>query len=828
MADSSAEGLEGIGFSAQAAADVEDEVLFTTRGDFRASLENIADHIARPAVTGQSSRPMTFALYGPWGAGKSSALNFLEALVEEKVSKAQRRPMYTSTHYPAPLWENLHDARTTLAYEIVRGLAVRAPALISRYLAEVAQVEQQPAMVLPPDLDLKEAIEFQRILQTYADAPPLLEQWMRDRADSVVESHLGEEVTQGDAHATTSRRVHVVFVDDLDRCGRDFTAALLAAINQWSAGNQHNLFFVLAVSREHLVESVREHLLLGPRYPHQALEKYVHLGVELPTLLTTPGEVASYLCALADRLSLGDAVQQKHIAQLRALLTESAETYPDGVLAPLLRVDQQLTPRSAKHRFNTFIAQFKPATRASLEPADVKKWVLRALWPDFWWSYLWNVEVQKPSPEWRDRLRRIDQLGELGDSVRGLWELSDEQIRPILKALADRRGIDLGDIEPSLIAYLRAMPAYTPPRLLLSDTIPTDRDIESKANRVGTPDNQAYLLFVQADRAEDEHQRDELLGYLRELVDLTSNPELTVRAAVSLGNSALIAERQGGADLALQLHTAAHRLDPTHWNILQNYIDFILEQEIASRYGEVEEGLTSLQAEGSSHRPERTRALALRFAHLTGKAVAGGEAKVPVQEMLESIRERPSVALLRDMSATFEQLGRRDAIREASRFVAQAVTVDADRYASLRVYTDFLPAEDAAEEADIYMFMLNSGLACLPGHGDALTAVKHNLAIALSRLGYNNMAALLWAEAYGSEAGSDDVLRRVFAIHLRDLGRPGDAEAVLLGQRLEPLGIDAERLPERFAPGVDAWWQGLKPSTANPCVSDALGIGNKG
>jgi KAP family P-loop domain len=815
-----------VGFIPQVPADVHDEVLFRTRGDFRSSLENIADHIARPAITGAPSLPMTFALYGQWGAGKSTALKLLEQLVQEKVGAIGS---FTTTHYEAPLWERLPDVRATLAYEIVRGLASQAPSVLTRLLAIVADVETKSNVALPADQDLKEAIEFQQILQSYSNAPPLLEQWMRDRADSVVAELLsgknGGDQSTGDASV---HRVHTVFIDDLDRCGRQFTASLLAAITQWLAGDQRNLFFVLAVSRDHLADSIHEHLPLGPRYEQQALEKYVHLGVELPALLTTPTEVAEYLCALTDRVPLGDFVEPLRIEELKELLRLSARTYPDSVLAPLLRIDEALTPRSAKHRFNTFLAQFKPKPGAALAATDVKKWVLRAFWPTFWWTYLWDLEVRSEGVEWQDRVRRVGQLIELGDSVRGLWELGNNALGSALEALASRRGIDLSDIEPGLIAYIRATPPYDLPGQPPAEvSIAGHLEAESKTSPAGTVENHAFLLYLQADRAEDEHNTAEVRRSLTELRELTRQPDFPSNAAPTVGNAALIAERQDLHDIAQELHEVAVRLMPKHWNVLQNYVDFILGRELSDRYDFARDALSRLQTEGATHRPDRTRSLALRYAYLTNQELPEADLGQEIERMLEALRQRPTMGSLIEAAEILIQFGQNDAVLEASRIVAEAVKSDGDRYAALRLHADSLASRsrEDAKAAEIYRFLIASGLACLPEGKEDLNNVKHNLAVAISSAGYTNTAALLWEEIYKSGV-RDDRLRRSFAIHLEAIGRPAEAETVLLGQRLEPLQLEPENLPEHFVADGDRWWERLQISKQRPCPSAVLGVGD--
>ncbi|MCU7824792.1 KAP family NTPase [Kitasatospora sp. DSM 101779] len=846
-------------FVAQIPARLTDDILFEQK-DFRTSLESVASHIARPCASGAPSPPMVFALYGRWGAGKSTALRVLEQMVEEKVEAANASDRFSRTWYEAPLWERVEDVRASLAYEIVNGLTEGDPTLLSEYLYIIAGMESNSPLIMPNDVPLRSSLQgamvFQRILQSYSNAPPLLEQWMRQCADRMVADRLSETGPGPGREGSHSQRVHVVLVDDLDRCRKGFTADLLAAITQWLSPNQQNLFFVMAASREHLVESVREHLLLGPRYPEQALEKYVHLGVEVPTLLSSPGDVAEYLIGLTKKIPSvsGDGDLGERFKELEQFLAESGRRYPNCLLAPLLKVDVNLTPRSAKHRFNTFLAQFKPQPGVPLSPADVKQWVMRAFWPNFWWRYSWslNLQAQTTGPEQREQLRQVNQLTEqvdqlidLGRAISGLWELGDTELWPALKTLADQRGADLTDVDPQLLLYINAAPAWQPPPPppLQDDGesdggggrggeggagwhglqgMHTSVDATRLGSNVNEPagslENQAFLLYLKANQAEDDGRLEQARAALEEIRQLTQQTDFPSHAAATVGNSALIAARVAGQELALQLHRAAMRLAPGHYNIMQNYADFVLKRKISDEYSVVDETLRRLLNEGAHHRPERTQALVFRFARVRNHPIPEDQIDAEVRRILTGIDSNPSLGNLYEAIDTLVELDQPEAVREAARRVAEAARSDHVRYAALRFFADSLASDQARQASDVYRFLLSTGLACLPDSD--MDGVNHNLAVSLSQLKYMNIAAMLWEDVYRNSP-HDDTVRRSFAIHLNDMNRQAAAEAVLLGQELDPLGLEPEALPDRLDPDTEAWWEQLDHTPHAPCASVA-------
>ncbi len=139
-------------------------------------------------------------------------------------------------------------------------------------------------------------------------------------------------------------------LDDLDRCDPQLAARLLKATNHWTTEIDHgesngaSIYFVLACQEDFLVSSQAQGEVKDPR---QSLEKYVHVTVSIPRLLNRPVDAANYLRMLVDRLS---GMPEEARDRLTATIDTSARAYPDGLLAPLLRVTDNLTPPRRGHR----------------------------------------------------------------------------------------------------------------------------------------------------------------------------------------------------------------------------------------------------------------------------------------------------------------------------------------------------------------------------------------------------------------------------------------------------------------------------------------------
>src|SRR5919197_1325331 len=349
-------------FAPQVPAKPDAEVLFKTRPDFKSSLDIVADHIARAAIVGEPASSMTFAVYGEWGAGKSTALQLIEHEIKKKVEAAGGKGMVTWSYYHAPLWEDF-DARMSLAEAIITGLApdIRTDMV---ELLKSAVGEKPASVATAEELEMRNTVDFYAALREMSPAPPLLEKWLHRVAS--------KQGSDGDQAHDDAPRIHVVLIDDLDRCSPEFTVELLAATTFWSA--VENLFFVIAARERHLLAALEARLPAGAQGPEEALEKYVPLGVEVPPLLTSPAEIAAYLTRLVKDVfgTTGADPARDELTEIIKRCADEFETKNGSVFAPLLWPEMGLTPPKLKHRFNRLLAEFKPQTRLDPDGAQAE------------------------------------------------------------------------------------------------------------------------------------------------------------------------------------------------------------------------------------------------------------------------------------------------------------------------------------------------------------------------------------------------------------------------------------------------------------------------
>lgn len=796
------------------------DLLFDSVPGFLANLEVIAAHIAQPAATGAPSRPMTFGVYGAWGAGKSTALRRLHRLVTDQLPGTGGR--VTTSHYSAPMWQSTGNPQATLAYTILNAID---PDAVFRAIRD-----HSDAHVLMAE-DPGQPSSFARLAEAFQSTPALHQQWMAS-ISHVLHDEVGPpprgvvgagEAPEG-AQSTvpgateTLPHVHIVFIDDVDRCTHTFTAELLAATSFWDSPGHVNLFFVLAANEQHLVESLRTNLPLGAHTPEEALEKYVHLTVSVPEMMTSPQLVASFLAHLSEHVN-SPSLSENQLAALREVILESADHYPNCVMAPLLQASPGLTPRAVKHRLNTFLAEFRP--HGPLQLGDVKEWVIKAFWPDFWWRYLWPLGKTSPGEEERRYVDYVIRLTKYGRTLHSLWGLDDNELRPALEFLARQDGLTLDEVNPALAIYLATEPPWEPPESTgrLEFSIPDEPAEPTHTDETAdAPENEVLLRYYQADQAQEEGNAAAAAQQLSAIMAIVRSGRLQRNAAASVGNAALIAERMRLTELARDLHLAAHKLDPRHFNVMQNLVSFINDAAQSDLYKEAERLLEILDTDGRAHKPQRTLALHVQLDALLGRPV---EALRPrVERLLQSIENEPSVAGLAALvEMELSVLTVNDA-RRVGRVVAEAARDDLERHHALRMLADFIAqSDDPVEEreaAELYRFLLGRGLAC---QGDLNPfALWHNLATLYASLGYRAYAASIWRGLYDLQP-TNQAMRRTFAVTLDSLGHDKAAAAVLLGQALPTLDLALQPVPESLLDGheVDRWWERLPIGDHPPC-----------
>ncbi|MCW3844503.1 KAP family NTPase [Micromonospora yasonensis] len=821
-------------FVASGPVEPEDDALFGTRPDFVLNLKSIAEHIVASSRAPHPS-PMIFGLYGRWGAGKSSALRFVEGLIAEAAERNHVRTFLSQ--FDAPLWEQHNNVRASMALQIL----LNSPDALTKATDLLSQLRPvESGNLLTNDgvqWDLQSSIRFLDALGRHESAPPMLEHWLREM--------IGRGVASGE-----SRPVHVIFVDDLDRCSVEFTVQLLVATNYWMSARGASIYFVLAASRAHLLESLKRSTFpLGPLNPEEALEKYVHLSFEVPDMLTNSREIALFLSKLIE--SSVSNVERERIGELQDLLKLGPDDNPlSSVFAPLLHpADGRVTPRAIKHRLNTFLAEFRPQGQVQLTPELVKRWILKAFWPDFWWRMIWPAEtLDEPSAS------RIVSLRAIGRKLTPLWAMERARLQIPFEHLAAAGGVALDPMDDPVVAiYLASEPAWEPPTRQQagndklsatpsdsSDTTivegstgdaremePLDQGAVSSAHGIEggsstMPDdiqNQLILNYVLA-KQEEKSNPSEALRRTREVLKTAKRLDDLGAVASTVGNAALVAERLQDNDLAIELHCLAVRARPDHENINLNYARCVLDAQKSDHYEEAAEAIRRALSIPGGQQEFRAKVLTLRVRLAVGEELS--EIASDFEKLRLALTQSPkpddlSRLLFVTKKRELRWLTTIEALHETCKAVLFACHTDAERHQTLKLLADTLffwgdNTESELDAAKIYLFLLKTGV--LSRFGSPADA-EANIGYVLRKLGYKNAGLVIYMYIYRRSAASN-WLRRALALALNDQGDGKAAAAALLGQELPTITVEPEELPVDLLDSSQRWWAGVSWDASYP------------
>lgn len=777
------------------------EILYEDAKHFQEDLDRFSRHVVSIAVGSDGATPSdhfgrAVAVYGEWGSGKSTALGYMRRKVLELTCAALAEALVGRDGAAAPdaedlvrfevfdarEWEGCGDPRPALAYSLLLGAGRLDIATISGFRRSFGLGRA----VSPSGDDSELAREF---FEGMGHVPewPLAEKWVRQH----VRRALMPGPTAGAGSGQRFGKTLVLLIENLDRSSAAFVSGLLAAMDGWLQDEEMPVFFVLASSRDHLLESLAE-VPLGRRSPEETLEKYVHTEIHVPSLLSDSSQVAGYLegvlgvaqsdaSAARDGDGSVDAVSTLRVA-LR-LARQDGEPW-SSVLFPLtVNEEREITPRRAVDRLNKLLGTIT-VTEDAVTGGDplkarraLKLNVIRAFWPKFYDRVVRPLELASGEGALDDLREAMDIVREIGHVTERARRRHLDSAEDAAKALLDSVTsyvpiLGPGVVDPRLARYLAMEPPW-PSGSPLEDTtrVPDDGGINDSQDladlatlssallsRESTPESPVPDHGEDRDTAEMDFTRaylrmDAALGVgrpddgmraLTELVALVRGFPNADFDAAQVGNAALRAETLKASRAALILHLNAHRIDPHHPNVAQNLADFLLDPRnfegslehdlpVAQRLTMAESLLDELEAKHPAHKPWRTSELRAKLATLKGEGVDVDD----IQTVVDHFREEPSFNRYLALARLYAG-GQLDSDRfmEAGRMICETDPALAIR--ALRVIADQLVSEDGNEKqaADIYLMIVEKGIDPNLLDSDFLHDMWNNLAYALRSAGF--------------------------------------------------------------------------------------------
>jgi len=751
------------------------------------------------------SDSITFAVYGKWGMGKSSALQMLRERAGElaKASGGEGRIHFCT--YLAPAYEFLpnNDVRTTLLMRIMTALANDNPQqAVDYFLPDALNVAHDQDTIVPTAYPSSQTSWAMRSLQGVAETFVNLV-----GLDRVVMDFLQRVA------ADTRPHVLVVMIDDLDRVQSSFMWKVLDAVQQFSA--VENLFFVLAVDHDQLRQTIQERFAQGDgaANPDFALEKYVQYAITVPDM--DQDRLRQLVQSLLERYAHSDRAAQ-------ALLDN-----PDFLVFGL----RERTPRSVKRCINTIrldlARRLQDITGSIQRQQIVKERILEYVWPTFYDHDFKNAMSKKTwDPRWRRAFMALESASR--DYVA---TQDEEQFRFDMRRIASNTGIDWSGLSLDQVRYLGLPPFWfveTGPAKEASQRqirgllygLYSEGSPEPTPTPLVAADLEATFLqlYYQGEAAEARGDRTEALRYVEEVYRLViaNRRRFNKSHCPTVGNAAITAEKFGAIDLALKMYVLARELDPEHSNNLQNFLDFIVTKRVEEQYELAKQLLEKLKTPPhSAFRPERTLALEAQLMGLQGASLTIDPATIA--QLVEEFQRAPDdrrkyVSLM----SFLDQVGNTEAMRDATRLYYASAHTPETRYLAIRGLADMLAAsqneDDASEAIEMYRYLLADPESNhLRGDDGDLADTLHNLASVYYRLDYDDYAGELWFQAYNLRP-NDSSIRKSYSHYLLRARRPDLAARVAEGVPLEVtepiLQSHVKDLPASFLDAdFDRWWE---------------------
>lgn len=327
------------------------------------AIQAIAQTVVEPLLSDDTRSPsLTFAIFGSWGSGKSSAMRIVrnEAQKLAQEINAERRLLFCD--YNGPINEALFRAGKpvlrTLALRILSTLVPTEELQNVLFIKHDRRTNQTLSEELAPadgDSTLEASARRPRALQEVAiQLSDLIE------FDRIIARHIRPK--------DEPTNVLIVLIDDLDRCDHNFVWEVLSAIQQ--LGDVPNLFFILASDRALLLDALRKRPGVGEDV-ERALEKYIQYTAAVPEVEERT------IRAFVDSLGSvgGDAT-------VITPLAAHAELIRFGLRKP--------TPRSIKRWINSVQRGLKKLLENGVLPTSrqvslyIKERLLEHTWPDFY------------------------------------------------------------------------------------------------------------------------------------------------------------------------------------------------------------------------------------------------------------------------------------------------------------------------------------------------------------------------------------------------------------------------------------------------------------
>jgi hypothetical protein len=786
-----------------------------------------------------STSSLTFAVHGPWGAGKTSFIKMVLNRTRDILGTDQERLL--ECYYQASAFDGTTlGAKASLCLQVLLTLANGNKKRAIKIFKE--QFDQSFDENDPTSIE-NVYREFEDGRITIGNLIALQSQYLEDIAKLNTLTDFCEiintELSPRGITQSGLQRTLVVVVDDLDRCSGDFIASLLEVIQQWSGLDR--LYFILAIDREILNNAISSRYRIDDSStlikisPEVALEKYVQYSVEIPEL--NEAQVNAFIKGFLEPFE----------DPLVRLFKENSDLFARGI--------RVRTPRGIKKCLNTISPSLSQILQDRLtqeiqDPKNfcyqLKERLLEYTWRNFYKDfYLRGKDKQN---QFTLALLAIERAAFEYE----LYGEDSEQLEFSLNRIRNRLNIS-SEVIPSDLEFVRFL-AVKPwffltdeilkrssLQLILSGIIPADQTVPADQTEERFISAQEILALKSPIKQVGEYTRvarDAVgAGDFQTTIDCAlkclqleeAQPDaFTPSEMAPFGNLGLYVERVATATenpeiqkIALSLFQISYRLDPAYVNNTLNFISFILD----AKYPRLDElypfcskilekqHLYEESGQFSRYLTYKARLEFLRHGENSGW-------KAWIEKLVDLIdkggRENDTAfdRLINFYSDVNDSLDK-EPLKRAARIYIPRVSGQ-DRELAMLVYADRLDKNtqdsehpEVREAFEVYKYILRpieeGGIKDTPEilyRGNAF----HNFAVGLQRVGYLEAAGRYWYQSYLLLRGKGSVnLIPAYSGYLRDKCKRPDLAGLVTRQEVLTEEVVAKPndkiVPEDFVDG---------------------------